>query len=438
MLFMNYRVSILFILIFLKIYPSQVINGPLVNICNEQIMISDIIDMKNFYKYSNVPNFYDVKILNNLINNKIIKAHYKDMYNKKEIKSQIDIQTKFIEKEIESYCYKILKDYFNNDEQEFIKQIGANVSDYINNNLKIQKEQLLMSLIMQGLSINEYTSPEKIIEFSKKHNNKNKKDKYEISELVIYECRNNEIDNLIKKIHTEITNKKDDFEKIIAKYSDKDINLGLINVLTDEYPFNYYLIKLKKNEISDIIKTQDAYYIIKWTEKNMNLYNVIGLTLYNNHDNNKLSEYAKKIANEIKSNKISWNEAVSKYSQNESNKNYYGVLLNNNNNCLLTKDDIPEADYNTIIKLKEGDISDPMPINGDGSNGYRLLYLKKIHKHDDPNNIDYDVLIKEYNKNLQDNNMDKITKNALNNSDIDVNIDLGYDVCRRWFINKTL
>ena len=289
---------------------------------------------------------------------------------------------------------------------------------------------------MQELSISECISPEKIIEFSKKYKNDNRINKYEVSELVIYRNENNETDDLIKKIHADVVKKKEDFEKIINKYSCEDINFGWINILTDKCPFNYYLMKLKKNEISDIIKTNDAYYIIKWTEKNVNSYNVVGLTIYTNSDNDKILEYAKKIMNEIKNNKISWEKAVTKYSQNKSNKNYYGVMLNNENNCLLTENDLSETDYSTITKLKEKEVSEPIPINDEGSNGYRILYLKKIYKYDDPNSIDYDTLTKEYNKFLQYSNMNKVAKNALKNGDIDITIDLGYDICKRWLINN--
>lgn len=438
-MFLMQFLKILFIIQCLQINSKEIINAPLVTINNEQILISDINEIENFYKYSKIPNFNKVEALNNLINNKIIKAYYKDIFKTKEIKAQLEIQTKLIEKGVESYCYNILKEYFNNNEDDFFKQFGASINDYIENIVKIQNDQMLISLIMQKLAIDKYVSPKTITEFFKKKTTTNEKfNKYEVSELVIYKSESNELENLVKNIYKEIINKKSDFEKIIDKYSDEDINFGFVDVLKNRHPFDYCLLKLNKNEISNIIKSDDAYYVVKWTEKNNNLYKVVGLTLYKKtYDNDdKILEFIKKIKDEIKNNKINWEDAVIKYSENKNNKNYYGVILNSKNSWLLTKNDLSKDDYDIISKLKESEISDPIPLKENNKNGYKILYLKKIHKYPD-NNIEYDTLVDEYNNLMQDKIVNGIAKNILKSGKINIWIDLGYDICRKWFINKS-
>ena len=352
--------SILFLFTNILIIPSKIINSTIADINGDQILLSDIMDTIHYYQYTNTK--YDKnEIFSNIINNKILKLHYKDFVNKPEIKTQINMQMNFIRKQIEEHCYKILNEYFKGNEEEFFKNTGSNIQDYIAKNVETQKEQIISSIIMQNFTLEKNFSPKKIKKLQHTQHETNENNLYEISELVIF--KNTQADKtLINNIYRKIKNDKNNFEKIIKEYSNSKIDLGWIDILLEDNELNPYILKLKKDEISDIIDTDNAYYIIKWTEKDNTKYNVIGLTLYKNIDinNTNILDLLTDIKNKIQDKKLSWEEAVTKYSQNKENKKYYGVILNENNEEILKKEDINETDYNIITNLKEGEISSPI------------------------------------------------------------------------------
>ena len=226
-------------------------------------------------------------------------------------------------------------------------------------------------------------SPKKINEYI--HNKAQKdistpEELYEVCELVVDNIIQQEKTDLVKKIYEEILKNKDKFESIISKYSDKDINFGEIDILEEKLPFNFALLNLKKNEISEIIDTANAFYIIKYINRKGTKYEVVGLTiLKDNYSNDaNIVEYLKNIKSEIENKKISWIDAVLKYSTNKKNKNYAGVILNSNKTELINKDYLSTEEYNNISKMKEGEISEPIKsFNFNGETVFKLLLLKK-------------------------------------------------------------
>jgi peptidyl-prolyl cis-trans isomerase SurA len=87
------------------------------------------------------------------------------------------------------------------------------------------------------------------------------------------------------------------------------------------------------------------------------------------------------IYNLIFSDSISFTDAASKYSDDDETKYNGGIIANPfKGNTRFKKDELAQFDQNmsfAVDKLKEGDITKPMPMSSrDGKQAYRILYLK--------------------------------------------------------------
>lgn len=433
-----YSLAIIYINIYCIISKS-IINCEIANINGNPILISDIYEINNFLEQSNSQKMDKVDILDKLITNKILKEYCEKNFNKNEIKMQLEMQMKLVKKTIEDHTLKILNDYFQNDREAFFRESGLSVNDFIATNIKTQREQIYISLAMQKLINNNNLdfSPKKINEYI--HNKAQKdistpEELYEVCELVVDNIIQQEKTDLVKKIYEEILKNKDKFESIISKYSDKDINFGEIDILEEKLPFNFALLNLKKNEISEIIDTTNAFYIIKYINKKGTKYEVVGLTiLKDNYSNDaNIIEYLKNIKSEIENKKISWIDAVLKYSTNKKNKNYAGVILNSNKTELINKDYLSTEEYNNISKMKEGEISEPIKsFNFNGETVFKLLLLKKKYPiTTDKREYDFSQIVNQYNKEITTKKIQNIKKNILKNSKIV--LDKEFEICKQW------
>ena len=426
-------------------YYCDVVNGSLANVNGEAIYLSDINDTKMFLQYYNNDDnkknvINDDEILDKLIRNKLINTHYRSLLEDPNIKMQIESQMKYVKKAILDQARNILERYFFNDEKAFYKELGCSVDDYVENNLNSQKDQMITTLITQKLINSDRISPKKLREFYDNMSNKekdelkNKKNSYIICELVLKNKESEDVLGLIKDIQNKIKNNPNDFDNIIREYSNEDINLGDIDILEYEHPLSFYIAKLKEGEVSDIIKIDDAYYLLKCNKRNENIRNISCLTLYNNlynKDSIKALEFLNSIKNDIKNNKISWHQAVYKYSQNNDNKNFSGTILNKDNNDILFDEDLSEKELEMIANLKTGDISEPFFETVNDEKVYKILFLKKkIDKDDISFENNFNKIKEIYQSKQNDVFFRKKTDKLLLTDSIE--IDLGYDICKTY------
>ena len=443
---MNRILKYIYIFIFngFFIKSNEILNGTLVVINGEPILISDIKETKMFLQYSKTNKNEDIKdedILDKLIRNKLIKTHYRKLLDDPNIKAQIETQLKFVTKAITDQAHDILITYFKGDEKSFYNEIGCNVEDYVDNNINIQKEQMITSLILQKINNTDSFSPKIIKDFydnmsddEKNNKLKSNKNTYQINELVIINKESDDIKKKIEEIYKKIKENTNDFDNIANKYSNEDIYFGDIDIFYYDSPLCYYIAKLNENEISDIINLNNAYYIIKCNKKDKNIRNISCLTLYNNdfdNDENIALNYLKSIKKDILDKKITWNNAVNKYSQNNDNKNFNGVVINKNGSEILLDKDLNGKELEIISKMNIGDISDPFIVEKNNTKYYKIILLKnKKNKDDISFNNNFNVLLDIYNSKLSQDLLKKQTDKLLLTEDI--KIDLGYDICRKY------
>lgn len=177
------------------------------------------------------------------------------------------------------------------------------------------------------------------------------------------------------------------FESLAILYSDdpgsssKGGDLGLVNKADLVPEFSAVAFKLKKDSISDIVKTQYGYHIIKMIDRKGDKIRVKHILITpgisieaRNNTLNALNKIRKKII----SDSISFTEAALVYSQDENTKNNGGILTENNSGSTrIPSDKLDPSLFFVIDTMKIGSISPAVKITfPDGRLGYRLVYLK--------------------------------------------------------------
>jgi peptidyl-prolyl cis-trans isomerase SurA len=138
---------------------------------------------------------------------------------------------------------------------------------------------------------------------------------------------------------------------------------------------------LKDGEISEVVETEYGYHIIQMIERRGDYVNVRHIlltvkvspdalqTAYNELDS---------IANLIRNDSITFDEAVRKFSD-EDDKVNGGYLVNpNNGSTMFPAEDLDQQVSVVINKLQVGEVSNPVPMKTkNDKDAYRLLIIKK-------------------------------------------------------------
>ena len=177
------------------------------------------------------------------------------------------------------------------------------------------------------------------------------------------------------------------FESLAILYSDdpgsssKGGDLGLVNKADLVPEFSAVAFKIKKDSISDIVKTQYGYHIIKMIDRKGDKIRVKHILVKPGISfdarNNTLNELTK-IRTKIMLDSITFTEAAQLYSQDENTKNNGGILTETNSGS--TRIPVDKLDPSFVFvtdTMKAGSISPAVKATfPDGRIAYRLVFLK--------------------------------------------------------------
>lgn len=220
----------------------------------------------------------------------------------------------------------------------------------------------------------------------------------EIGQIVIQPKATKEMDQYaierLLEFKKQVQEKTSDFGRLAILYSEdpgakENKGVYILNRNDKQWDPDFLAasFRLKENEISSPVKSQFGYHLIQCIKRQGDNITVQHILLKPNVTRNDLSEATKKLDSirlNILNGKLTFGEAVVKYSDLPMAKFDGGMLQNRmNGSTLITIDQLDQPSERDIVllldTLKPGGISKPMPYVDDqpgGRNGVRIIYLK--------------------------------------------------------------
>lgn len=148
--------------------------------------------------------------------------------------------------------------------------------------------------------------------------------------------------------------------------------------------FEAVAFRLKNGEVSNIFETPYGYHFIELVQRKgelLDLRHILIMPKMVNEDFIRCKIQLDSIYTEIKEGRISFEDAVRKYSDDEDTKQNAGLMVNPATaTTRFDNETLSQIDKNliaTLNSMKIGDLSKPMPFAAaDGKRGYRILKLK--------------------------------------------------------------
>lgn len=275
-----------------------------------------------------------------------------------------------------------------------ISEIRAFYSDVI-------RENIMIGQIEHKLTGDVTITPQEVADFYKSIPQDSlpiAEDEYVFSQIVKLPKVSEEEKNAVKEklnSYRDRILKGSKFSTIALLYSEdpgsakKGGELGFFSRGDMVSEFENAAFALQDGEISPVIETQYGFHIIQMIERRGNQVNCRHILLQPKVSDAQLleaKEELERIKSEIEKGEITFEDAIIKYSDDESKINR-GLIINPYNaSASFTKDNINETmsnldrvDFNS---MKEGDITNPVLFKAESANAYRLIKVdKKVDAH---------------------------------------------------------
>lgn len=302
-----------------------------------------------------------------------------------EIDSEISTRLNYFENQLGSMMK--VEEYFGKSKLDIEIELG-----------KVIRDQFLAQKVQSTIAVDVKITPAEVSDF---FNDQKVSDlpkistKVEVKQIVIKPIiSDDKKKKLRKKLNSfrERVYNGEDFKMLATLYSDDPESaknggeLGFVNRGELVPEFERAAFRLKEGEISEVVESKFGFHLIQLIKRRGNQINVRHILLKNKVSSTELYNAKlkiEKIEKEIKNGEISFDNAILKYSEDESKKNG-GYILNSN--TMSTMHTLNEMDLSlkfTVENLDTNKISIPIVMQlADQSNAYRILQVsKRIESH---------------------------------------------------------
>ena len=376
---------------------------------DEIILTSEIESQYLQYLSQNYTNSEEVKceIIEDILFQKLLVNQAKMdsiVVNDEDIESEITKRMYYFESQLGST--EKVEEYFGKSKIEIEQELG-----------KVVRDQFLAQKVQSSITSDVKVTPAEVRDFFNQQRESNipqVPSKVEFAQIIIKpEISNEQKEKLrirLNKFRERVYN-GEDFKMLATLYSDdlgsasKGGELGFVNRGELVPEFERAAFRLKEGEISEVVQSKYGFHIIQLIQRRGNQINVRHILLKTKVSSTALYQAkikTEEIEKEIKDGQITFNDAVTKYSDDES-KNNGGLLLNPSTmSAMHIIDEMDPALKYTVEKLTVDDISSPILIKmPDETQAYQILKLnKKIEAHP-ANLIDDFSMIKDLAQNIK-------------------------------------
>ncbi|HNE93623.1 MAG TPA: peptidylprolyl isomerase, partial [Chitinophagaceae bacterium] len=212
----------------------------------------------------------------------------------------------------------------------------------------------------------------------------------EISQIVTIPKANKEVeDYVIKQMYDYkklVENGQKKFEALAKLYSEdpgSKENGGMYNINRNEKfwdkDFLQGAFRLKEGQISPVIKSKFGYHIIQMVNRagdDAVIRHILRIPPITDEEINLAKQKLDTIRKNIKEGKLTFSEAVNKYSDDEESKFNGGAKIGADGSTFLSIDALDKEMVIAIKDLKEGDLSNPIVYEDRGLKKVRIVFLK--------------------------------------------------------------
>jgi peptidyl-prolyl cis-trans isomerase SurA len=244
----------------------------------------------------------------------------------------------------------------------------------------------------------------------------------EVGQIIVYPKASRELEQYImgeminykKQIESRITS----FDALARKVSEDpgsrdrggqyQINR---NEKTWDPVFMSTSFRLKEGEISAPVKSKFGYHLIQMVQRNGDdaiVRHILRIPPVTETEINQSKNKLDTVRSRIIAGTIGFNEAASKYSDDESTKFAGAFITDRDGSTYVTIDQLDKEMVGTISKMNVGEYSQPTPFtNEQGKKGVRIVYLKsrsephRMNMQDDYSKISQFALEEKKNKALE-------------------------------------
>ena len=213
-----------------------------------------------------------------------------------------------------------------------------------------------------------------------------------IAEIIVHPKANRDIEEYIIKqlsdYRRQIESGINKFDQLVKLYSDDPSskeNLGQFNINRNEKTWDPAFMagsfRLKEGQISAPFKSKSGYHIIQLISRSGDdavVKHILRIPPITKDEINITKNLLDSVKKEILANKMSFGEAVNKYSDDDGSKFSGGAVTGGDGSSYVNIDQLDKDMVVMLQSLKPGDISDPQVYQDDrGRQTVRLIYFRE-------------------------------------------------------------
>lgn len=413
------------------------LNKLIAKVDNYYVLRSDLEEAYQSYVGQNQTPPQKCQLLESLVINKMMLA-------KAEIDSVV-IEEKIVDSELDSRMQYMIQQF--GSDKNIVEAYGKSL-EMLKSELRTQvKEQKLVQKMQSKITSDVKVTPRDVRKFYDgipKDSLPYIPAEVEVGQIVRFSKPTKEQKDVLRQKLLDLrarVEKGEEFAKLAKEFSE-DVgsgqnggDLGFAKRGAMVAPFEGAALKLKPNEMSDVVESDFGLHLIQLLETRGAEYHSRHILLrpdYNRLDISGPTRYLDSLRNLIKIDSLKFDKAAKDYSEDKSTADAGGLLRDaqSGSSRLAMDGSMEYAMFQMLDTMKVGDISAPLPYRTeDGKSAVRLLYFKsKIAPHTADFTKDFEKLQTIVLQNKKNRAIDNWFKKSV--ADVYITVDPEFHSCR--------